>query len=167
MMVGTSEKRRRKFRLIAALRSWWKRRRFQYLVEDETHAELGDRVEVKVDGHADTSTGDDHNDTSTGPNAPNAASNSMDTPLTMYFITHTSNRRKLYPFQRASTLDSFQDSIESLDSVMDSHWDPDDNSTSQITARITNCHGDTYLMEHLNFLSVSTQPQEVELMYDR
>jgi hypothetical protein len=53
-----------------------------------------------------------------------------------------------------------------MDSVMDSYWDPDDQ-TSQITERVNNVQGDVFLIEHLNFLSVSTQPQDVEVMYDK
>ena len=87
----------------------------------------------------------------------------LETPLALYFNAQPPRPRNSYPFQRSKTSDSFQDSIESMDSVMDSHWDPDDDETSQAPERQIN--GEAYLLEHLNFLSVSTQPQEVELMH--
>jgi hypothetical protein len=159
MAGGNSGKRKRKFKPIHALLSWWKRRRFQYLEEDETREELiEDRNEIEAM--------DDQHERSACTDTHERSSKPLITPLAMYFNAQTSSQQKLYPFQRTTTLNSFQGSIESMDSVMDSHWDPDDNSASQTTARVTNCHGEIYLMEHLNFLSVSTQPQEVELVYD-
>lgn len=85
-------------------------------------------------------------------------------PFARYFNAQPPRSRDSYPFQRSKTADSFQDSIESMDSVMDSHWDPDNEENSQ-TDQVHEVHEDAYFLEHLNFLSISTQPQEVELMH--
>ena len=71
-----------------------------------------------------------------------------------------------YQLGRNRTTDSFQDSIESMDSLVESYWDPEDE-TSQATAIASNAlhYGDGFLLEHLNFLSVQTQPREVEAVY--
>jgi hypothetical protein len=145
----------RMFRPINTLLACWKRRRFQYLDEDETREEpvIEDRVQLEVEADSN-------------PQGGIGSSGQLLTPLAPYFSAQSSVRKKMYPFQRTFSLDSFQDSIESMDSLTGSNCNPDDNSTSQATARVSNCHGETYLMEHLHFLSVSTQPQEVELMYD-
>lgn len=87
-------------------------------------------------------------------------------PSELYFHANTAaNVPKLYSFEKVTTIGSFQDSIESMDSVKDSHWDPEDE-TSQATEVATNVRRqDAFLHEHLNFLSVQTQPQEVVVVY--
>mmetsp|Transcript_28166 Transcript_28166/g.49924 ORF Transcript_28166/g.49924 Transcript_28166/m.49924 type:complete len:151 (-) Transcript_28166:55-507(-) len=147
------------FRLL----SWWKRKRFQYLEQIDTHEEAVveqptvdfEQPRMKFDPEEK----DDRVTTPTkGPVEP------LVTPLALYFNSHPTKSQNSY--QYAGTLtdaDSFQDSLESMDSVMDSHWDPDDQ-TSQATARVNNVHGDAFLIEHLNFLSVSTEPR-VEVLY--
>ena len=142
------------FKPFSALRSWWKRRRFQHLHEAETHGDSEkERDDVDREPEMTEETVKDNN-VSTEP---------LQTPLALYFNAQPPRVRNVYPFQRSKTADSFQDSIESMDSVVDSHWDPDDEDTSQATERHRN--GEAYLLQHLNFLAVSTQPQEVELMH--
>lgn len=160
MGIVTALKSKRKFKPFAALMSWWKRRRFRYLEEDVALSVLVEgNTELDMHEHVGIST----KNTETSTLSPGSAA----TPLALYFDTQESPKRpKKYPFQRSSTLFSLQNSIESMDSVVDSHWDPDDTSMSQAHTKSIKCHGDSYLMEHLHFLSISTQPQEVDLMYD-
>jgi hypothetical protein len=155
MTMDTVIKRKRNFRSINILLMCWKRRRFQYLEEDETREDpiIEDRLEPEVEP-------------SSNPIVERSSNGPLDTPLAPCCSAQSSGNEKMHPVQLTSSLDSFQESIESMDSLSGSDYNQDDNSTSQATARVSNCHGETYLMEHLHFLSVSTQPQEVELMYD-
>ena len=71
-----------------------------------------------------------------------------------------------YPFERNCTKDSFQGSLESMDSLVESYWDPEDE-TSQATAMISNAfQSKDFFVEHVGFLSVQAQPREVELIYN-
>lgn len=143
------------FKPFSALRSWWKRRRFQYLLEAGSHDEFEKgKIDFDIEPEIFEETVKD-NKMSPEP---------LVTPLALYFNAQPPGHRESYPFQRSKTSNSFQDSIESMDSVMDSHWDPDDEDTSQANEGHKS-PGDAYLLEHLNFLSISTQPQEVELMH--
>ena len=152
MSLRSSQKKA--FKPFASLRSWWKRRRFQHLQEAETHEESEkEKIDVEIEPEMTEEIVKDNG----VPSTP------LGTPLALYFNAQPPRTRDSYPFQRSNTADSFQNSIESMDSVIDSHWDPDDEETSQATVRHGN--GEAYLLEHLNFLSVSTQPQEVELMH--
>jgi hypothetical protein len=149
--TGSGRHRLKPLRFIL---SWWKRRRFQYLVEVGTPEDT-DKEQVEMEQK-------------TGDSVLEVANLILDppnTPLSLFFSDQSMSRGSSYPFQHAPTVGSFQASLESMDSVMDSHWDPNDE-TSQATERVANFHGDKFLLEHLNFLSVSTQPQEVELVYD-
>jgi len=65
------------------------------------------------------------------------------------------------PFVRTPTMNSLQDSIESMDSITESRCTLCDDEISEPLEL-----GSEFLMEHLNFLSQSTQPQEVELVYN-
>jgi hypothetical protein len=146
------------FRPFSALRSWWRRRRFQHLVEAESrdsHDECQKaRLDIEIESEMLAETSDDRK----------VSPKPLVTPLALYFNAQPPKPHRSYPFQRSKTFDSFQDSIESMDSVMDSHWDPDDEENSHANERHRN-PGDAYLLEHLNFLSVSTLPQEVELVH--
>jgi hypothetical protein len=148
-------KLKRNFRPIETLLACLKGRQFHYLEEDDTREEpiIEDRVETE-------------DEPILSPEGEKSCSGRLNPPLALYFNNQSSGRKKVHLFQRTSSLDSLPDSIESMDSLSASNCNPEDNSTSQATARVSNCHGETYLMEHLNFLSVSTQPQEVKLMYD-
>jgi hypothetical protein len=68
-------------------------------------------------------------------------------------------------FKRNRTKDSFQGSLESIDSLAESHWDPDDDS-SQVTPIANNvAHPMDFFSEHVEFLRVHTQPRKVEVVW--
>ncbi|MGK3742050.1 MAG: hypothetical protein ACI8RD_006329 [Bacillariaceae sp.] len=128
--------------------SWWKRRRFQYLVHFDTQDEQSTkerRVEIEI---GDSTTEE-----------------VFDPPIELYFNEQKSTENNTFSFVSSTPTDSFQDSIESMDSVVDSHYLHPEDECSQPVAFATNVHLDPFLMAHLNFLSQSTQPQEVELVY--
>jgi hypothetical protein len=89
----------------------------------------------------------------------------FDPPIELYFNEQKSTENNTFSFVSSTPTDSFQDSIESMDSVVDSHYLHPEDECSQPVAFATNVHLDPFLMAHLNFLSQSTQPQEVELVY--
>ena len=69
------------------------------------------------------------------------------------------------PITRSLSIDSARESVESMDSVTASYWNPgDETSESTEPASNTGYHAD-FLVEHLGFLSSQTQPREVEIVY--
>lgn len=145
-LAGRTKKRT--FRPFFKLRTWWKRRRFQYLAQVDTNEDHTKDEEDNVDE------GDDEVTSAADAFLPHA----------LYFNVQEPSDRRPYPLVRTRTDESFQDSIESMDSLVDSMWDVDE--TSQATEVATNVRHDQFLMEHLTFLSESTRPQEVDLMYE-
>jgi hypothetical protein len=68
-------------------------------------------------------------------------------------------------FRRSKRRCSFQSSIESIDSLLESCWDPEDDS-SQCTEVVSNSRVQPdFFIEHLDFLSIQTQPRQVQLVY--
>ena len=64
-------------------------------------------------------------------------------------------------------IESISGSLESMDSIADSHWDPDDDS-SNVTPLVRNIPhptADAFFVEHVKFLQVQTQPRKVEQVY--
>lgn len=62
---------------------------------------------------------------------------------------------------------SLAGSLESMDSLVESHWDPDDDA-SNVTPLVTNIPQpamDAFFVEHVRFLQVQTQPREVQEVY--
>jgi len=134
--------RKRRFKPLFTLQTWWKRRRFQYLVHVNASEE---RSMNGYRGRTEISTG-----------FGDAASEALITPLALYFEAQISSE-----ISQSFPTNSFHDSIESMDSIIDSHCTHTEDEMSESVEYI-----DKFLMEHLNFLSQSTQPQEVELVYD-
>jgi hypothetical protein len=61
-------------------------------------------------------------------------------------------------------------SLESMDSLVESYWDPDDaddETSSQITPIATNGHltAPDFFTEHVHFLRVQTRPRKVEVVW--
>jgi hypothetical protein len=67
-------------------------------------------------------------------------------------------------FGRSRTKDSFQGSLESIDSLMESCWDPEDDA-SLATPVVTNVARSIDFYEHVDFLRVQTQPRKVEVVW--
>lgn len=84
--------------------------------------------------------------------------------------SHTSIRATV-PFQRSdsrSIADSIQGSLESMDSLVESYWDPEDE-LSQVTPLVSNFgrppKSNDFFTEHVDFLRVQTRPQQVEVVW--
>ncbi|CAB9498635.1 expressed unknown protein [Seminavis robusta] len=62
--------------------------------------------------------------------------------------------------------DSVSGSLESLDSLVSSQWDPEDDA-STTTPLVTNISQttDAFFVEHVKFLQIQTQPRKVEEVY--
>jgi len=139
-------KRKKRFRLFSVVRRIWKRR------SGYTTQRNDDTVDS---AHSHPS------------NASNESRN-LKLPQETYFTSKAKNSWTSLP--RNWDMDSFQESIESMDSLVASCWDPEDE-LSQATAVMSNkrsegMHQTSFLEQHLSFLSSQTQPREVELVYN-
>lgn len=67
---------------------------------------------------------------------------------------------------RKGTVESISGSLESMDSIAESNWDPDDDA-SNVTPLVKNTRSpnDVFFVEHVKFLQVQTQPRRVEQVY--
>ena len=120
------------------LRTWWRRRRFQYLAHtDSAEFEQSLMKECRAETKIDTAL----------CSAPTEEESSFIPQLSFYLESQNS---PLFP--SAHFPDPFQDSVESMDSIVDCR-EPIEST-------------EFFLMEHLDFLNQSTQAQEVELVYD-
>ena len=70
------------------------------------------------------------------------------------------------PFVRRRTKDSFQGSLESIDSLIDSYWDPDENASLATPVAANIAQSLDFLEEHVDFLKVQTQPRSVEVVWE-
>jgi hypothetical protein len=156
MAMSMKRNQKRRFRLFQGIVSWWKRRYF-YVAQNDT---------LDHDEESIILAGDHH-----GLLSQTTSSSAIKVPRTHYFPTPLASRHTIpHPFVRNRTdrtKDSFQGSLESLDSLNESYWDPEDE-TSQATAVASNiAHQKDFFVEHLGFLSVQTRPRQVELVYNR
>lgn len=137
------------FRPFLGLVSWWKGRKFYFAQQED------------LDGEEETTRSEEKGVLREGTERGQQPS----LPQTTYFNPPMKQQQLRHPLTRSLTVDSFQDSIESMDSVTESYWDPEDE-TSQTTAPASNTGYQTdFLVEHLGFLSAQTQPREVEVVY--
>ena len=93
----------------------------------------------------------------------------MDTDLAVNVIEVTpSLLTKPVPFVRRSFSSG---SLESMDSLVESYWDPDDvedDTSSQVTPIATNGYfaaAPDFFAEHVHFLRVQTRPHKVEVVW--
>jgi hypothetical protein len=153
-----NHKRNGWFHPLAGFASWWRRRRF-YVAQEDTLLEEED----------DSNSGRLVADNDSLLQNTQTQSSVVMVPNTSYFpkpIASTFNLPPPHPLTRSRTRDSFQGSLESMDSLVESYWDPDEE-TSQATAIASNIAKPIdFFVEHLGFLSVQTQAREVELLYD-
>jgi hypothetical protein len=146
---STKRKKKRRFRPCSGIVSWWKRRSF-YVAQADTLDEESL-----------------HGANSNGRLLEQTASSLVGNPQKKpYFPDRRAARHPPYPFVRNRTVDSFQGSLESIDSLAESYWDPEDD-TSQATAVASNRISPMdFFVEHLGFLSLQTQPRQVEIVYN-
>ena len=131
----------RSFRPFSGLVTWWKRRHF-YVAQDNTLDE-------------EFSTISDYHDSLNNSNETDEVTSNV----TCDYIFHPGFVPPIYrPHQRPR--DSFQGSLESMDSLVESYWDPDDDM-SHTTAVVSNPFRPLdFFSEHLSFLT-KTQPRQV------
>jgi hypothetical protein len=70
-----------------------------------------------------------------------------------------------YPCVRDRDADSYQGSLESMDSLTDSYWDPGDNESEATPVANNNTIQADFLDEHVDFLKGNTQPREVQVVW--
>ena len=70
------------------------------------------------------------------------------------------------PFLRRRTKDSFQGSLESIDSLIESYWDPEEDSSFATPVATNIVQSIDFLEEHVDFLKVQTQPRAVEVVWE-
>lgn len=145
-MDTTDSRKYKRFKPLFYLLSWWKERRFQYLVHVDTQEEQS--MEERRGKVGPTS----------GLDFTMEEQEEVVSPIELYA------KARKFPFVR-TPIDSFQDSIESVDSIVDSYYLHSEGTSSQSMVFINNAHLDPFLKAHIDFLSQSTQPQEVELVY--
>lgn len=151
-MVNRDSINKKGFRPLLGLISWWKGRRFYFAQQEEYEEEDGE----------DSASSEGKDGRGRGPEQ---ASRSTSDPNSTLFQRSTTQEQLHFHLVRTLTIDSFQDSIESMDSLTGSYWDPADE-TSQTTTPASNTGYQTdFLVEHLGFLSAQTQPREVEVVY--
>ena len=98
--------------------------------------------------------------TKSGLKSGDSTASDLIRPLAHYLEADaTTENFELLP--KIPTINSLNDSINSLDSVIDSQCTHGEDQNSESGGVL-----DKFLMEHLDFLSQSTQPQEVELVYN-
>jgi hypothetical protein len=66
---------------------------------------------------------------------------------------------------RRRTKDSFQGSLESIDSLVESYWDPEEDSSLATPIATNRVESMDFLDEHVHFLRVQTQPRSVEVVW--
>ena len=69
------------------------------------------------------------------------------------------------PFIRRRTRDSFQGSLESIDSLIESYWDPEEDVSLSTPLATNTVRSMDFLEEHVDFLKVQTQPRSVEVVW--
>jgi hypothetical protein len=66
---------------------------------------------------------------------------------------------------RNRTQESFQGSLESMDSLAESYWDPEDDASHMTPVATNLARSSDFFLEHVRFLKVQTQPRQVEVVW--
>jgi len=93
------------------------------------------------------------------PLPPTKVPSFLPTPLTKQLCSPDS-------FVRRRTKDSFQGSLESIDSLVESYWDPEEDASLATPVATNIIQSLDFLEEHVDFLTVQTQPRSVELVWE-
>lgn len=79
------------------------------------------------------------------------------------FLTVSTNQK----FIRNRTTESYTGSIESLDSLVESYWDPEEDVSLETPVATNSGQQNIDLLnEHVDFLRAQTQPRQVETIWD-
>lgn len=174
-MLSHSEKRKSRRGMMSRLNGWWKKKSFYVVQADSSGEDARDRTMMEDSGDDDSSTGGFDTQSTTNEVIDRVAP-LIDVPRsTVHRETRTYKQkavnrdppvRQTSRLARNSTRDSLQGSLESLDSLAESCWDPDDDS--QVTPVAGNVvQQEDFFSEHVHFLRVQTQPRQVEIVWDK
>lgn len=167
-------------RCLFRLRSWWIKKRSFYVEQkpsrDDERNEPNVTMDVTSDDAASAEGAEEADASSFSASSfsvstmPSAASRrrSVSASIGSNVEVEPSTFLDAQPiaFARHRTHDSFQGSLESIDSLVESYWDPDDEG-SHSTPVVTNlARGSAFFEAHVDFLVGQTQPRGVELVWD-
>jgi hypothetical protein len=164
--ASRQRQKKRRRGILGRIANWWKRRSF-YIVQDGSQEESQNGVDVTIEESFD----EEQNPEAKEPDWDMTVEDThatVQTPLAPSYVSAmrtTGTPPGASPFTRNRTKDSFQGSIESIDSLAESHWDPEDDS-SQVTPIANNvAQPIDFFSEHVDFLRVQTQPRKVEVVW--
>jgi len=188
--MSNSTGKKKKRTLFGRVRRWWARRRKGAYVAHHHEEELANQIGPYTNEElVDTFSVEEDLDSccqgllangsplfDSSPllsKGDGSSSNSTATPELASYATIPVNveeipERGVHNFNRKTTQDSKQASLESLDSLAGSYVDMDDEESLE-TPKMANTRSpvesDDSLGEHVNFLRVQTQPRPVELVW--
>lgn len=173
---------------MSRVSNWWKRRNNFYLVHENAidyPADLEDTFEEEADG--DSQEGPNYQvgaspKSLTVPSTPESSPETGDrTPKTpeqsrkVPMETLGNTRRALfvgrppcrppYPLVRSRTADSFQGSLESMDSLVESYWDPQEDDDGSEASADNLMESSDFLEEHIDFLRLKTRAKKVKVVW--
>ena len=155
------KRKKRRQGILRRIANWWKRRNF-YIVQNGSQEESQNGVDLTMEESFDGEQAQDWDMT------VEVAVATVQTPLAPLYVSVMKTigaPTGASPFTRSRTKDLFQGSLESIDSLAESHWDPDDDS-SQVTPKANNvAQPIDFFSEHVDFLRVQTQPRKVEVVW--
>jgi hypothetical protein len=170
--ANRQRKKKRRQGVFTGIANWWKRRNF-YIVQDGSQEESQNGVDVTMEESFDSEQAPEakepsHYQDQDWDMTVEDTTATIQTPLAPSYVAAM---RAIgappgpSPFTRNRTKDSFQGSLESIDSLAESHWDPEDDS-SQVTPIANNvAQPIDFFSEHVDFLRVQTQPRKVEVVW--
>jgi hypothetical protein len=165
-----SKKQRRG--ILKKIANWWNRRNF-YIVQDGSQEEFHNGVDVTMEESFDgeqaiEATEPSHYQDQDWDMTVEDAKTTIKTPLAPSYVAVMNTKGALpgaSPFIRNRTKDSFQGSLESIDSLAESHWDPEDDSSEATPIANNVAQPIDFFSEHVDFLRVQTQPRKIEVVW--
>lgn len=200
MAVDSSKSKRKRRGLVAIILNWWRRKRtFYHAHEDNSHdsdcsiankstltlEDRGSPEELECDASftpvytptqpvlisppSSPAAAERHSTDSTNEDEVMDSSGDSLLPPIPAHTYHTPQRA--YPLSRIRTADdSFMGSLESMDSLVESYWDPDgddDDDESHVIPIATNAlKMQDFLNEHVDFLREKTQLRSVQVVWN-
>ena len=173
---------RRKKRIGSRITNWWKRHHFYVVHEntpedskvvDETFDEEAS-LDMNVNevtkgtflpGKTNSHCGDREFTLSKGNGNNGQASHVCGLyETTNEFSLQMTEKKVPYPLVRTRTGQSFQGSLESMDSVAESYWEPEDDESSEKSSD-NNLESTEFLEEHFSFLRTKTKAKKVKVVW--
>jgi len=150
MVYKGNKKNKQTFRPLLGLVTWWKGRKFYFAQQED----LGDDDDEESAPSNDKN--NIHREPEQAPRARLPRPNFNGTPM---------QQPCRNPLTQSLATASFEDSIESMDSLAESYWEPEDETSQTTTPASNTGYQPDFLVEHLGFLNAQTQPREVEVVY--